>query len=98
MHTDAPDLGENQIAVIESCPVPLFLVGEGVVAVPALEGGEGRPLAPLEATEECLVGLVESREHILEDVEVDRGILWKLCADGLHHGLLLVAREGDVTP
>src|SRR5262245_36373815 len=49
----------------------------------------------LDAEEERLIGLIEPRQRILQDVRVDGRVLWEFCADGLQLGFLLIARDGD---
>jgi hypothetical protein len=47
--------------------------------------------------EERLIGLVEPRERILERVSVNGGVLRHLCVNGFQLGILLEARDRDVT-
>src|SRR5262249_7252717 len=89
---DAPDLGEDQTAIVKPRAVAIFLEGEGLEAITALEAWKAGLLTPLHAAEEHLVGLVEPRQHILEHMAVDGGIVWELGADVLELGFLLVAR------
>src|SRR5260221_6515800 len=57
---DAPNLGEDQIAILEPRPVAILFVGEGVVAVAALKPWEARLFAIREPAEERLIGRVQS--------------------------------------
>src|SRR5262249_17311571 len=56
-----------------------------------------RCLACLQATKERLIGFVETRQYILQDMAMDGRKLWHLCAEGCQLSLLLIARDGDVT-
>jgi hypothetical protein len=89
LHADAPDLGQDQHAIVQPRPVAILLVGEGVGAIRALEAGEACPLAPLDATEERLRGLVQPRQHILQPRAVDRLILRERGAEIFQLGFLL---------
>src|SRR5262249_43826543 len=91
MDTDTPDLGQNEKAVVQPRAVAILLVGEGVVAVPALESWEARFLAPLDATDEGLMRLVQPREYVLQDVGVDGRVLQHRGADVFQFGFLLIA-------
>src|SRR5260221_3529374 len=95
MHAEAPDLGQDQGAVIELSAVAIRLEGEAVEAVAALEAGEAGFLAALHPAKERLIGLIQPGEHILQHVAIDGHIFGKLGADGREFGFLLVAREGD---
>jgi hypothetical protein len=67
-----------------------------VEAVAALEARESCFLASLGSPEERLIGLVEPRQHVLQHVGMDGGVVWKRGADVLQFGFLLVARDRDV--
>jgi hypothetical protein len=95
-HHDAPDFGEDQVAVIELRTVADLLVGERVEAVAALEAREASLLTPLHAAEEGLVGLIQPRQHVLQHVAVDGGVLGERRPDVLEFRFLLVARDGHV--
>ena len=90
-HGDAPNLGEDQKAVVQGRPVAELLIGEGVLAGARLIAREARLLSRLHAAKERLIGLVEPREHILQDVLVDGRVLWKVGADVLEFRFLLIA-------
>ena len=98
MHADAPNLGEDEEAVVKPRTIAVLLEGEGVDAVAALEPWETRLLAPLDATKERLVGLIKPGKHILQDVAMDGLVLRHLGANGLEFGFLLVARDRDAAP
>src|SRR5262249_2662133 len=66
---------EDQQAVVESCAVAILLGGEALVAVAALKARKAGCLPRLQASEERLMGLVQSRQHGLQDLTVDGGIL-----------------------
>jgi hypothetical protein len=51
----------------------------------------------MDAAKEGLIGPVQARQHILQDVGVDGPVLCHLDANALGFGFLLVTREGDVT-
>jgi hypothetical protein len=95
-HRDAPDRGEHQEAVVESGTVAKCLVGEAVETNMPLETRETCLLAALHPAEERLVGPLEPREHVLQDVAVDGGVIRERGPDVLQLGFLLVARERDV--
>ncbi len=67
-HGEAPDLAQDEIAVIQPGTVAIFLVGEGVGAVRPLEAREAWLFPVRQTTEERLVRLVQPSEHILQDV------------------------------
>jgi hypothetical protein len=92
---DVPKLGEHQHPVRQPRAVAILLETERMVAVLALEAREARFLAPFEPAEEGLIGLVEPREHILQHVAVDGGVLGKRGADILEFGVLREPRDGD---
>ena len=48
-------------------PLPILLEGERVVTVRPLKRGKPA-FSPLEATEERLIGLIQSRQHVLQDM------------------------------
>jgi hypothetical protein len=66
-----------------------------VVAVPALVAREARLLAALHPAEERLIGPVQPRQHVLQHVAVDGGVLREFRPNGLQLGFLLVAGDGD---
>ena len=90
-HGETPDFGEDQKAVIQRRPIAELFVGEGVVARRALIAREARLLASHQSAKERLVGFVESRQHILQDVAMDGGVPWERSADSLQLCLLLKA-------
>jgi hypothetical protein len=60
-----------------------------VVAAPPLEARESHLLAPLDPLKESLVGLVEARQHILQDMRVDGLAFGERSAEGFEFGFLL---------
>jgi hypothetical protein len=96
-HRDVPDLGEDKKAIIQPRPAMLahLRIGEGVVAVPALEAGIAGRLPFAEAAEERLEGQVYAQHDILQDLGVDLGILWHSLLDAGQFGLLLIVTGGD---
>ena len=91
MHADAPDLREDQEPVVKSRAVAILLEGEGMIATPSFEAGKARLLSLLDATEERLIGPIQSRQHVLQHVRVDGGVCGKLSAQILQFRLLIVA-------
>jgi hypothetical protein len=89
MHADTPNLRQDQEPVVQSRPVAILLEGEGVEAVAPLEAREACFLAALDASEERLIRLVESRQRVLQDMAVNGGVLRKLRAYLLQLGFLL---------
>jgi hypothetical protein len=96
MHADAPDRGEDQDAVLQRGAVAILLEGEGVIAVAPLEAREPRLRAPLDATEERLLGLLQPRQHVLQHMRVDGGVLRECGPHRLQLGFLLEARDGGM--
>src|SRR5262249_15800540 len=92
---NAPELGEHQRAVIKSSAVAILFVGEGMVAVRAVEPRKARLFAIRYPAEERLVRLVEAGQHILQNVAGNGGRLRAPLPRVLEFGFLLVAREGD---
>src|SRR5262249_17996553 len=82
---------EHQEAVVEMRTVSILLVGEGMIAVPALEAGRARLLARLHPAEERLIGAIEADQHVLQDMRVDGSIVWERGAQVLQLGFLLEA-------
>src|SRR5262249_47030354 len=76
-HGDAPDLGEDQEAVVQpsATVLPHLRIGEAGVAADTLKAGIARRLASADAAEECLKGVVQPQEHILQDLGIDLGEL-----------------------
>jgi hypothetical protein len=75
MHRDAAYLRQHEGAIVELGPIAILLEGEGVVAVLALEAREAGFLPALHSAEERLIGLVEPRQHILQDMRVHGGVV-----------------------
>jgi hypothetical protein len=92
----APDLGEDHRAVLQPRAVARLVAGEGGETVAALEAGVPRLLASLQASKECLLGLVEPGQRVLEDMTLDGGVRWNLRTHVLQLRFLLLARAGDV--
>lgn len=98
--SSAPPRGQSWIRRASRCPAwPQCrpLVRETVETVAALEAGESWCLSRLYPAKERLIGLVEPRQHILQDVAVNGCVLRECGADVLQLGFLLVAGEGDAT-
>ncbi len=92
----APDRAEDQLPILQAGASAELVVGEGVVAVLALEPGKARLFSMRQAAEEGLVRLLEAGQHVLQDMAMDAGVLWHLRAQGFQLGFLLIAREADV--
>src|SRR5262249_37306472 len=75
-HRNAPTRGEGQRAVLQPCAVADLLVGEGMPAVAAVLAWKARLLALLHAAKERLIGLVEARQPLWQEVGVD-GVRWE---------------------
>src|SRR5262249_14756247 len=67
---NTPDLGETEYATIQHGAVAILWIGEGVIAVLALEPGIARRLASRYSPEERLIGLFHSTQHVLQDLGV----------------------------
>ena len=89
MDRDAPDLRQHQGAVVEAGTVAILLVGERVPAVTPLKARKARLLAIRHPPEERLIGLVEPRQHVLQDVAVEGGVRREVRPDRLQLGFLL---------
>jgi hypothetical protein len=96
---NAPDLGQNEEPIIRDevqCrAVTELLVGEGAPTDTRLIARESGSLSTLDTTEERLVGLVQTGQHILQHMAMDGGILWHSGANVLEFGFLLKTRAGD---
>src|SRR5262249_52630836 len=96
-HRDAPDLRQDQEAVVQGGAVAILLVGEAVVAVAALETGvAGRP-ARLHPTEEGLERAVQAREHVLQHLRVEVAVFGPHRLDGGQLGALAGGGDGHAT-
>jgi hypothetical protein len=84
----APDLREDQGAVLPPRAVAILREAERVVAVPALAAREPSLLAARHPPEERRIGLGEPGEHVLEDVAVHGGIGGERGANGLQFRFL----------
>jgi hypothetical protein len=62
-----------------------------VVAIAALEARKTSSLSPLDATEERLIGLVQTRQHVLQDVAVNGGVFREVGPNILQLRFLLIA-------
>jgi hypothetical protein len=93
---DTPELGQDERSIVEPRAVAILLETERMVAGAALKAREARFLAPRDAPEEGLIRLVEPREHVVQDMGVEGGVLGKLRTDGLELGFLREARNGDM--
>src|SRR5262245_1802640 len=67
-NSNPPDLQENQEAVVQRRANAELLVGEGMPAVAALIAWKARFLSCLHSAKERLVGFVESRQYVLQDM------------------------------
>src|SRR5260221_12241584 len=91
---NASDLAQDEIAVIQADAVAILDKCERMVAVLALKTREAGPLAMCHPTEEGLIRLVQSGQHVLEHVAVDASILRHVRPDVLQFSGLLIARNG----
>jgi hypothetical protein len=64
---NAPDLDEHQISVFEHSTVAEPLIGETRVAVGPLKARIAELFTILHAAKECLEGMIQAGEHILQD-------------------------------
>src|SRR5262249_35341745 len=94
----APNLGEEQEAVVQAGAVAELLVGERVRAVAPVEAGRAGRLPLADAAEERLGGVVEPGEHVLQELAVARRRPRPRRAEVLQFGFLPVARGGDAAP
>ena len=65
-----------------------------MVAVGAVEPGKAGLFAMLDAAEERLILLVQTSEHILQDMRVEGAVLRHIRSQGFQLGFLLIARDG----
>jgi amphi-Trp domain-containing protein len=91
--SEAANLGEHQIAVIEGGTVAELLVGEAGAAAASLKAGIARLLTRLYPTEERLEGTVEACEHLLQHLRMDIVVLWSHLFDGGQFGALVGTRD-----
>ena len=89
------DRGQHEEPSLQCRAVSELRVGEGVPTGTRLLARESGPLSMLDTTEERLVGLVQTRQHIVPHLAMDGGILWQSGAKVLECGFLLKTREGD---
>ena len=90
-HGNAPDLGENEETIVQRRPVAKLLVGERMPAVAPLIAGKSRLLARLHPEKERLIRLVQPRQHVLQHMAVEGGVLWHGGAEVLQLRFLAVA-------
>lgn len=57
-HRHAPNLRQDQKAIIEPCAIAILLEDERMIALASLEAREARCLPYLDAAKERLIGLV----------------------------------------
>jgi hypothetical protein len=98
MDADTPHLGEDQKAVVQRRSVPELLEGERVEAGAPLETRKARLVSPLDAAEKRLIRLIQSRQDILQDVRVNRRVLWELRTDVFAFRPLHIAGDSNMTP
>ncbi len=60
-------------------------------AVATLEPWEARLLTALDTPKERLIGLVQSRQHVLQDMGMDGRVLWEHLTDRFQLRFLLIA-------
>ena len=82
-HGAAPDLGQDEHAVIQPGTVAVLLEGEGMGAIAPRATRKARLVSALDATEKRLLRPVDPRQHVLQDMAVHGGILRQLRPDGL---------------
>src|SRR5262249_29464817 len=97
-HGDAPDLGEDQLAIIQPGAVAVLFVGEGVPAGAPLGAGEPRVFAGAQSPEERLRGLVQPGEHVVQPLGLEGGRGRECFATRLQLGLLLAACRPPALP
>src|SRR5262249_8522067 len=85
------NLGQYQESVIQPCAVAILFVGERVISIGPLEAWESGVLSSRQTPKEILVGTVEAREYILEDMAVNRSVFGKGRTNLLEFCLLLEA-------
>ena len=66
-----------------------------MAAVPSLEAWKCGFYSAVDPAKERLIGIVQPREHVLQDAGVDGGVLEELRAAILQLSFLLKARDGD---
>src|SRR5262249_27251534 len=98
-HGNAPDLGEEQEAIIQpgATVVSDLWVGEAVVAVASLEAGIARRLPFPDARKRRLKCSVYAEYDILQDLGVDFGVFGHSLLDAGQLGLLLIGGDRDAT-
>jgi hypothetical protein len=89
MNGNAPDLRQDKEAVVKRRPIAELLKGKGVETIASLKARKSCLLSRLDPTEERLRGLVEPRQHILQNVRVNRRVLWECRPYLLQLGFLL---------
>ena len=86
-----PILDRTRKPLSSVAPLPNSLKVNEWIAVAPLETRKARLLAPLDATEERLIRLIQPRQHVLQDVAVNGRILGELRANVLEFRFLLIA-------
>jgi hypothetical protein len=87
----APDLGQTEQITIQDHTAAILWVGEAVITAVSSEAWMARRFSSFHTAEESLKRLIQTAQHILQDLRIDLGILrtsgfgvWQL------HRLLLV--------
>jgi hypothetical protein len=97
-HRDTPDLRQDQTAVLQTGTIALCFVGAAVPAGASLQACKARLLASGSPAEERLLRRVQPRQHILQHVAMESGVLGELGTNVLEIGVLLLPRDADVAP
>src|SRR5262249_26141316 len=80
-HGEAPDLGQDQQAVVQRSPIAALLGGDRVGATAPLKARIARRLAVLDAAEERLLRPVEPGHHMRPALRADVAVVRpRLCA------------------
>src|SRR5258708_1799455 len=93
-HGKVSACGEDERTILELGAVGILLRGESLVAVPPMQAGETGWLAVRHAPEDGLRGRVQPRQHVVQDLTVEGGVLRQVRAQGFACRFLLRAREG----
>jgi hypothetical protein len=94
-HGDAPDLGQDQKTIIETCAAMLahLWIGETGVAVTPMKTGIAWCLPFAETAEEGLEGPVYAQDHVLQHLSIDFAILRHRFFDAGQFRLLLIVGD-----
>src|SRR6476620_5694659 len=90
---DAPDLRQTQHTTVQRRAPTILGIGEAVVAARSLKARIAPCLACLYTAKEGLERLLQTTQHLLQDLRVDLGIVGKGGFEVRHfRGLLVVGR------